>query len=366
MQIDGHHAMTYVAARCAGYDHRDASTIAYSAQYVDDATNSGPITFDIGARYYRISSAHKMVDYRNFRALANHRVWVPFHFLPGNGGLPAGETPPRPSFIHTLRCTPNSHVAQDMLRACFASANTPYFLHRLGISMHIYADTWTHQGFAGVNHPVNQVVDLTSNEPEEDKQLAKKLKKQGWKVRLQNMLLSKAFPLGHGAALSHPDKPYLRWSYTNGLGEKVMRNNADDFCEAIEYMCRALRAFSAGDTDLNLSAHNGLASADADAVRLLVENTRGDGEARHKAWIAAIMSGQFSFSPADLNYIPKGIGSWKHEAIGQEKAVDSRNEIFTFTPAFLCSNWKCFHDALQATRFSIVNDVLPRYGVCVA
>jgi len=51
MQIDGHHTLTYIAARLAGYTHNPASIIAYSAQYVDDATNAGVIHFDNGAMY---------------------------------------------------------------------------------------------------------------------------------------------------------------------------------------------------------------------------------------------------------------------------------------------------------------------------
>ena len=93
MQIDGHHTLTYIAGRLAGYSRKKASIIAYSAQYVDDATNSGVIYFKNGAMYSRISSAHKMLDYRNSDELANHQVWVPFHFLPGNGGSPAGKNP---------------------------------------------------------------------------------------------------------------------------------------------------------------------------------------------------------------------------------------------------------------------------------
>ena len=90
MQIDFHHTVTYVAARAAGFGHREGETIAYCAQYVDDAVNSGTIRFLNGAMYSRISSAHKMLDYRNFEKLANHHVWLPFHFLPGNGGLLTG------------------------------------------------------------------------------------------------------------------------------------------------------------------------------------------------------------------------------------------------------------------------------------
>ncbi|MDD5057195.1 MAG: hypothetical protein PHQ60_04930 [Sideroxydans sp.] len=93
MQIDFHHATTYVVARDAGFSHDDANVIAYAAQYVDDATSSGTILFDNRAAYNRISSAHKMLDARNAEELANHYVWMSFHFLPGNGGFAAGENP---------------------------------------------------------------------------------------------------------------------------------------------------------------------------------------------------------------------------------------------------------------------------------
>ena len=40
MQIDGHHTLTYVLSRMAGFEHDEAYIIAHSAQYVDDATNA--------------------------------------------------------------------------------------------------------------------------------------------------------------------------------------------------------------------------------------------------------------------------------------------------------------------------------------
>ena len=84
MQIDFHHGVTYVIARYAGFSHAKATTVAHAAQYVDDATNEGVLKFDNKAMYKRIASAHKMLDYRNSEALANHQAWIPFHFLPGN------------------------------------------------------------------------------------------------------------------------------------------------------------------------------------------------------------------------------------------------------------------------------------------
>lgn len=51
MQIDFHHAVTYVCCRLAGMADAPAQIVAHAAQYVDDATNDGPLNFETGARY---------------------------------------------------------------------------------------------------------------------------------------------------------------------------------------------------------------------------------------------------------------------------------------------------------------------------
>lgn len=357
MQIDGHHAMTYIAARLAGYEHPEASIIAYSAQYVDDATNSGTIEFTNGAMYSRICSAHKMLDYRNLDELSNHFAWVSFHFLPGNGGKPAGENVDG-SFIRKLVCQPDSHVARDMLRACAKDHEKPYSLHRIGIAMHVYADTWAHQGFVGVNHKINEVSILKSDNENVDKTY--------WN-KITNYFISEAFPLGHGAALSHPDQPSLVWEYKNGLEEQVERSNPDIFIEAVDHMCRAMQCFRVLDTEMNLEKREGLPAVDSEIIFSLIKSiTDGNGEIRHQRWIEEIKKGSFSFGAQELDYIPKGEGSWKYEAIGQLKAVDGDDDEFTYDESFLKSNWKHFHDALQAYRFSVLHDVLPKYGICAA
>ena len=156
MQIDFHHTATYVLARLAGFSQGESEIISYASQYVDDATKSGVIKFNNGAMYSRISSAHKVIDLHNTDDLLNHQVWVPFHFLPGNGGLNTG-TNPKGGFINKLVCTPNSFVSKEMLAKCIADRDKPYGLHRLGITIHVLADTYSHQGFAGVIHAINDI-----------------------------------------------------------------------------------------------------------------------------------------------------------------------------------------------------------------
>ena len=58
MQNDFHHGITYIVARIAGFSHHDAGTIAYAAQYVDDATDEGVIHFSDGSTFECTATAH--------------------------------------------------------------------------------------------------------------------------------------------------------------------------------------------------------------------------------------------------------------------------------------------------------------------
>ncbi len=366
MQIDFHHGVTYVVARLAGFDHSQANIIAHCAQYVDDATNSGLIFFDNGALFNRTSSAHKMLDYRNFRKLANYQVWIPFHFLPGNDSLPAGKDPDG-KFLYKLICRPNSYVAQAMVTESIQHHDKPYSLHRLGITMHVYADTWAHQGFAGVNHRVNEADDLVDETGQADSELTKRVNKYFQKNFLEQLLgsvIGDSFPLGHGAVLSHPDKPFLKWGYKNGLGQEIERNNPRDFLEAAENMCIWLQRYRLGDPGAEVS---GLPSGDRELIAQMLENiTDNNGEVRHQTWLTSIKEGKFSFGKAEVTYIPKGQGSWKYKALKTESFTDTGKEQFSYHPSFLQSNWKLFHDALKAHRFYIIHELLPQYGICIA
>lgn len=354
MQIDFHHGVTYVLARLAGFDDRAAHIISYSAQYVDDATNAGVVRFNNGALFSRISSAHKMLDYRNFQELANHFVWIPFHFLPGNGGLPEGQDPSG-SFIEKLICRPNSHVAQQMVRECIAQHDREWGLYRLGITMHVYADTWAHQGFAGVNHEVNEANNLVGADGRSDRRLLD---------RLANYFISEALPLGHGAVLSNPDKPFLRWGYTNGRGEHIYRDNPKDYLDAAEHLCQAMQRFRLADPD---AAVPGLPEADRQVIASMIETVRDEkGADRHRKWLDAIAAGKFSFGPVQVDYIAKGVGSWKYEALKTDRERDREDDEFPYSPEFLNSHWKLFHDALQSHRLFVIHDLLPRYGICAA
>lgn len=357
MERDFHHAVTYVVARVAGLSHDDAAVVAYAAQYVDDATNPGMVRFDNGATYMRCATAHRVLDYRNYALQATRLVWIPFHFLPGNAGLPAGEEP-HGSFIDKLVTRPGSPVAHDMVRACIDDRDTPYTLQRLGITAHVFVDTWAHRGFAGVSHRVNAVKEVVRDGRIDET----------WRSRFLHLfsgLLSQTMgPLGHAAAMQHPDKPYLVWSYTNGRGETIARNNPGDFLVAADELCKVFRRYLAGDPTLDCE---GLPPSLKRAFRERFEGLRhDDAHRRHRSWLSDLRADAFGLGRAELSYVPKGPGSWKHEALRTTRETDRDNEVFPYDPGFLTSRYKHFHDAAKAHRRAVVDDVLPRYGICVA
>jgi hypothetical protein len=353
MQIDFHHTVTYVAARLAGFAQQQAETIAYAAQYVDDATSEGTIFFDNQALYHRFSSAHKMLDQRNARALANHLVWLPFHFLPGNGGLPAGQNPGA-RFIEKIVCRPDSPVARDMIAACIDNNEAEYSLHRLGIAMHVYADTWAHQGFAGVLHEINEVDNI-----EETSDSGVFTSKIGtW---LRGVLDDAVPPLGHGRANIFPDMPFLDWRYVNGHhSTEIVRTNTEDFCDAADHLCMAMKRYIRCDADAQVT---GIEATDMKCIKDMFLGTKDkEGKTRHEKWLKAIAEGKFSFGAEQIGYEARGANSWKAKALG----VSYDMHVHNYSEDFLSSDWKMFHDAVHAHRFQVIHNILPRYGICAA
>lgn len=364
MQIDGHHTYTYIAARYGGLSHADAAKVAYAAQYVDEATHDQPIYFCNGAMYQRIASAHKMLDYRNLPQIANHLSWVPFHFLPGNGGYVKDEKiDVTGRFIDKMVCAEDSQIARQLLAYVLDVKGKPYSLHWLGIALHIYADTFSHQGFAGVSHPVNRVEDL-------DNLTDHGMEGYFSRIRDNSMawVVSNFEPLGHGAALSMPDLPYLKFRYRDGLGRVISRDNTAIFIRAIDHMCKVIQCYIGNETIDHLDKQPGLPEEIKPIIRKKMESFRYENPAkRHQLWLEEIEQGRLGFESESLNFVTEGAAGWKQQARGEAKPMGEFKQLvqYTFNEQFLSSDWKYFHDGLKHIRLYIVTELLPQYGICV-
>ena len=212
MDIEFHYYMTYLTAAKAGFGKEDAATIAYASQYVDD----NDLKFEINkgqATAYRNYISQTMNILKPKPKL--FRIYPVFHFIPGD---PMAQSAWRKDGkMHWLNTTPNSDNANAILDAALRSEN----LHRIGIALHGFADTWAHQNFVGHFDGFNAM----------------------------GSILEKPLPnIGHADAAHNPDWVGLTWK-DRRLIEPRVDNNAR-FLEAASHMLAKLFDM----TDPNISA----------------------------------------------------------------------------------------------------------------
>jgi len=154
MEKDFHYYITYSIAKLTGYDKADI--IAYSSQFVDD-NNEGQFTIDKeesffperipanGGYYYPIMT--QSLSPKSLDTYIQKYVYIPFHFLPGDNNVEInGKKNP-------LSTTPDSRNARKVLNAAMKRGD-PY---QIGIALHTFADTWSHQNFTGLRESWNAV-----------------------------------------------------------------------------------------------------------------------------------------------------------------------------------------------------------------
>ena len=357
MNIDFHYGVVYIIGRLGGLSKEDAQVVAHACQYVDDATTPGLLRFNGGETFERFASAHKMFDYKNADNDQNRIVWAPFHFLPGAEGDTLEEK---------ALCRPNSIVAQEMVKRALAQKNASNSLHRLGVTLHVYVDTWAHQGFSGTESNYNKLTALVGDKHDHQTWLAKlRFGLQTLEENVETVTLDIVSGLGHGAALHFPDMPWAKWKYTNAHNQTIERENLPDFINAADMACKVVQAFCAGVLDFE--AQPGLpVQAKADLEKLLGSNQDHDENNRLEVVYSSIAAGEISGLQEPIpRYIPKGEGSWKALGTGITSEDDGDNK-HAWTPAFEESDYRKFHDAVKEHRFVVIQEILPAHGVRLA
>lgn len=212
----------------------------------------------------------------------------------------------------------------------------------------------------------------------------------------------KAPKVGHARVDTYPDRPYLRWHYTNADGEIVNRNNPEDFTEAADELCKHYQRYLIGDSQAKV---NGLGEHKDSIYKAFCEIREPDGDKRLETWIDLIEGNQFGFGSEKLSYIGKGKGSWKHLALGdgylhwaiqfEEKVAEKRSyslsgrlvvelihigqrfllwvsqwvnteaHTYKYSPEFIKSNYKLFHDAAADQRHDLFTKIFPKFGIYV-
>ncbi len=362
MQLDMHYYGTYAMARTAGLSPAVCQIIATAAQFVDDNAGKDSVEFDDGARLDIDATAHHTIDVHNTDAEDQRKVWVPFHFLPGNEGS---------SYTERLRCRKDSAIAQELVARNLSLFNEAYAQELIGVTAHVYADTFSHYGFSGVssrsNKIVNDSIGFTDVEPEVKKYILGKAEKFKRAYRNEDGLInnikswlaeSMSGALGHGAVLTYPDRPYLNWHFNyetpegQPVGRPVYRANPETFLEG----CRALHAMfrNFADKRADLVTDDGREFNEISSVIEEILNVQAPMKGRITAWQERV--GELFVNGPDE--IPKYDAESWHTERRAMRTVEHSSEIISL-PVYR------FYQAVANHRHYVLRELLPQHGLVV-
>jgi hypothetical protein len=362
MQIDAHYYGTYAMARAAGLRPEVAKYVATCAQFVDDNVANSSVELRDGGRIDAEATAHHTIDTANLEDHDQRQVWVPFHFLPGNEGE---------GFTERLKCRKDSAIARELIDHHLDWADRPWADALIGISAHVYGDTFSHYGFSGVSSRGNKVVNDSFTFGEElDPEVLEYIQtkaKRFWKrpgaqllTNIKSWLGEAASgALGHGGVATFPDRPYLMWTFEYESEDAVegkvsRRDNRVTFVEGFGRLHDMFRRFAEHRPDL--SAGDAREFLDIrTAVREVVE-AQGPCETRVAAWQRACQAGQiFSGGAAIPTYEGMAWNDMWRDLDGADGCAYVHNHPV----------WR-FYQAAAVHRTFVLRDLLPRHGLIVA
>lgn len=359
MQIDMHYYGTYALAITAGLNQKTAHIVATSSQFVDDCASRQQIKFKDAGQIDAQATAHHTTDTKNIDHDDQRQVWVPFHFLPGNEGE---------SFTERLICRKDSSIAQEMVQNTLRNLDSTSGAYRLGITAHVYADTFAHYGFSGVSSRWNKVDNNSINFGEIDPDIKDYITTKAARFAttyhdgfacFANIkswcaeTLSGA--LGHGAVATYPDRPYLVWDFVYETPERNSgkRDNPDTFMDACKKLHDMFKNAARHRPDFGGGIYTPF-SVIENSIKAILE-FQGNGQARADRWVQESASGNIG-QPFE---IPDYAGPfWNHDV----QALDETENSF----AALSSPAYFFFNAASAHQQYILRDLLPKHGLIVA
>lgn len=357
MQIDLHHTGTYVLCRLAGMNSYYSDIVAYSAQQVDDAIYGHALKFENGGAFHQIQTAHSAASGENLDVNNALEVWMPYHFLPCEIDVKNANS----QITRT-----NSKVLKSLLKNVNDVSKSPIALYRLGIALHCFEDTYSHQDFIGYYDLYNNV-DLDSGIV---------YKSFSVKYFINELLTffgghSEFLSVGHGEVLTNPDIPYVNWSYTRNNNKIEVNNLEERYLPALRDIYDFIRYYVNKNAYLRSES---VTTKSFDLYRKKFFNLlvyEGDKETRHQNWLDHIRNNYFEFEDfcsldEQLNYEPR---KWFKEAVeakkipwwdfvGKSHEKISNYHTFIAKENFENSNWVNFMHGAAEHRFVILHKIL--------
>ncbi len=362
MQLDMHYYGTYAMARAAGLNQTTCKTIATAAQFVDDNAENKIVTIKDGARIDMYATAHHWYALKNKDELDQRLVWVPFHFLPGNEGG---------SYTEKLLCRKNSEISKQMVEHHLGQADQPYGIELVGITAHVYADTFSHYGFSGIGSRQNRVDndsiqlhglsgDIESYiRGKADKFFSKNGAHGGVVENFRSLFLDAAEKLsgalGHGSVATYPDRPYLHWEFLyEQSGSPSIRYNQESFLEGCKALHNLFRQLAEKRSDL--ASDNGLDfSAIEDRLNSIL-SVQANCDERIDAWQNAAENGDLF-----------ALGGESIPVYHENEWHDQRDNFSEYEDSadLRKLNAYRFYQSAALHRTYVLRDLLPRHGIVI-
>jgi hypothetical protein len=206
MQKDFHFSVIYGLCRCWGFGPGESQVVASASQFTDDCVVFRKLLRPDGGEYKPIET--QCQPQRALGPKGQREILRPFHFLQEGGrdqAVVAGNA---------LAAT----LVEDALNEW--GKGKRHGPHAFGIALHVYADTFAHQGFSPFRSEVNAVKDLS---------LASGDERRRKKIIGSFFAQYPSIPprIGHAEAFSCPDLPFLTWYYTPPVVPEWIGDPAD-------------------------------------------------------------------------------------------------------------------------------------------
>lgn len=272
MNPDFHYYATYCAAILSGYSHEESQEIAYSDQLVDlcSATLLRKLRAPLAAATTQLQL--ELMDARtDISGLQDiTRIWSSFHFLPRDlSAEPTKRSSRRYRNKFRLICGPNGELVKSTVELAKGKD-----MQAIGVAMHVLADTWAHQHFAGtpslvINNTNYVFYEIFPDGAEKQlnfrhsasmpDDLDNSVYTASIYVGSENSIMN----LGHGRAGHLPDYSFIRYKYLPAWGEyeEIVKDNPSDykhaFCQmitALKYLRGSSERFECGDYGFDVIA----------------------------------------------------------------------------------------------------------------
>lgn len=273
MNPDFHYYATYCAAFLAGYPHNDCLDIAYSDQFVDLCSRTLLSGLDAPLSAATTQLQLELMDTRtDIIGLQDiTRIWSSFHFLPkdlkAEPPCACGKTYRNK---YRLICGPNGELVRETV-----SLARDKGMQATGLAMHVLADTWAHQHFAGtpslvINNTNYYFYELIPNREGDAKGDGESYIEKELTFRhsatqpddLENSIYTSSLysdsensimNLGHGRAGHLPDYSFIRYKYLPAWGqyEEIIKDNPSDYWHAFCQMVYAMKCLRSADKEFS-------------------------------------------------------------------------------------------------------------------